>query len=65
MLVLTRKIGESILIDGGIEVCVVSIRGGRVRLGIAAPPKVAIKRDELSPRSKSQPNAPLSVGSSV
>lgn len=36
MLVLSRKVNESIVIDGGIEIMVVEIRGDRVRLGIAA-----------------------------
>jgi carbon storage regulator len=47
MLVLTRKVGERILIDGGIEVEVVSVKGSRVRLGIGAPTGVNIVRGEL------------------
>jgi carbon storage regulator CsrA len=37
MLVLRRKIGERIIIDGRIEVTVLRVLGGRVRLGVAAP----------------------------
>lgn len=47
MLVLTRKMGEGITIDGGIRVVVVQIRGGQVRLGIEAPLDKKIARDEL------------------
>ncbi|MFN9370331.1 MAG: carbon storage regulator [Planctomycetaceae bacterium] len=52
MLVLSRKEGEKILIgsalDGTeIEISVVEIRGGRVRLGISAPRNVSIRRQEL------------------
>ena len=47
MLVLTRKLDESIVIDGGIKITVVEIRGGRVRLGIEAPKEIPIKREEL------------------
>jgi carbon storage regulator len=48
MLVLTRKLNETILIDGGeITIRVVDIRGGRVRLGIEAPQHVRIERQEL------------------
>lgn len=46
MLVLTRKFGESIRI-GGTTVTVVRVVGGKVRLGIEAPPQVSISRGEL------------------
>jgi len=46
MLVLARKLGESIQIGNGIVVKVVEVRRGRVRLGIAAPPAVRIQRQE-------------------
>jgi len=48
MLVLTRKINESICIDGGIEIMVVQVRGNRVRLGFRAPTDVSIQRKERS-----------------
>jgi len=47
MLVLTRKIGERIVIDNRIVVHLVQINGNRVRLGIEAPAGVDIKREEL------------------
>jgi carbon storage regulator len=50
MLVLTRKNGEAIVIDGQIRVTVVAIKGDRVRLGITAPPEVRIDRDEVHQR---------------
>ena len=48
MLVLGRKIGESIQIDGGIRVTVTKVRGGRVRLSIEAPPEMRVLRKELT-----------------
>jgi len=48
MLVLSRKIGESIQIDGGIRVTVTKVRGGRVRLSIEAPPEMRVLRKELT-----------------
>ncbi len=48
MLVLTRKLGESIVIAGNIEVQVVEVEGSRVRLGITAPREVRIRRSELA-----------------
>lgn len=47
MLVLTRKFDEELLIDGNIRVRVLSIDGGRVRLGISAPRSVPVARSEL------------------
>ena len=47
MLVLSRKIDEAIVIDGGIKVTIVEIRGDRIRLGIEAPREVAVWREEL------------------
>src|SRR5262245_21621095 len=47
MLVLTRRVGETTVIDGDIEVTVVSVSGGRVRLGIKAPPYIRVNRLEI------------------
>ncbi len=47
MLILRRKIGERIVIDGRIEVTVLRIRGGTVRLGVAAPRSVRVLRQEV------------------
>ncbi len=49
MLILTRKVGQAIEIGGGIEVSVLSTRSGHVKLGLAAPRNVVIRRGELSP----------------
>ncbi len=48
MLVLSRKVGESILIDESIRVTVVQSANGRIRLGIDAPPEVTVLREELT-----------------
>jgi carbon storage regulator len=49
MLVLSRKVGESILISESIRVTVVqSAKNGCIRLGIDAPPEVIVLREELS-----------------
>jgi carbon storage regulator len=50
MLVLTRKAGESIVIDGGIYVTVTAIDRNKVRIGISAPPYVRIDRAEVRER---------------
>jgi carbon storage regulator len=50
MLVLSRQTGERVIIDGKIEVTVIDIRGDRVKLGIVAPPEVAVHREEVFKR---------------
>ena len=47
MLVLTRKINESIIINDEVSVVVVEVRGDRVRLGIEAPKDVSVHRKEV------------------
>lgn len=50
MLVLSRKLNEALVINGSIEVTVLEIRNGRVRLGIDAPKQVSIHREEVQRR---------------
>jgi carbon storage regulator len=47
MLVLSRKKTEEILIDGGISIMVVEIRGDKVRIGIDAPKHIKVHRKEV------------------
>ncbi len=47
MLVLSRKTGESITVGEGIVITIVAIRSDKVRLGIQAPPDVAVHRTEV------------------
>lgn len=51
MLVLTRKAGEVITIGDNIQVRVLAIKGGQVRIGVDAPRQVSVNREEvLQPR---------------
>lgn len=54
MLVLARKLDNSVMIGDDIEVKILSIRGGMVRLGIAAPKDVAVHRKEVYERMKAE-----------
>ncbi len=47
MLVLARKIGQSIVINDNIEILVIEVRGDQVRLGIEAPKSIPVHRKEL------------------
>ena len=50
MLVLSRKVGEKLVIDGNITVVVTRVAGNRVTLGIEAPNDVRVVRGELQPQ---------------
>lgn len=62
MLVLTRKAGEKIIFPGlNVTLLVVSVTGGKVRLGIEAPPSIKILREELEqPSSRGPQPRPVS-----
>lgn len=53
MLILTRKIGESLLIGDEVEITVLSVRGSQVKLGVKAPKDIAVHREEIYQRIKS------------
>lgn len=63
MLVLTRKLGESIAIDDHIKIRVVQIKGKQVRLGIEAPKDTKIHREEVYLAIQEQNEASVSVDS--
>ena len=54
MLALTRKTGESIILDDEIEIVVVEVKGEQVRLGIQAPKNVKILRKEIYEEIRSE-----------
>ena len=47
MLVLTRRVGEEIVIDGGIRITVTGVQGEKVRIGVTAPESVRVDRQEV------------------
>jgi carbon storage regulator len=47
MLILTRKSGEDIFVDGEIRIVIKEIRGRQVRVGVEAPPEVSVYRGEI------------------
>ncbi|MBN2294272.1 MAG: carbon storage regulator CsrA [Pirellulales bacterium] len=52
MLVLSRKLGEGIVIGNGVELTVLNVQGDRVKLGFKAPEEVSIHREEVHQRIK-------------
>lgn len=61
MLILTRRIGETLMVGDTIEVRVLAVKGNQVRIGIVAPPDVSVMREELLTR-KPQTNQPPAPG---
>ena len=57
MLVLTRKSGQDIVLDGGIRITILSVGRDRVRVGIAAPPGVRVDREEVRRQVAASPPA--------
>jgi carbon storage regulator len=56
MLILTRKPNETIMIGPDITVTVMGVKGNQVRLGVAAPPKVRVDREEIAQRRIDNPD---------
>jgi carbon storage regulator len=54
VLVLTRKVGQSLMIDDSIEITLIEVRGEQVRLGISAPLSVSVRRKELIGRQNGE-----------
>jgi carbon storage regulator len=50
MLILTRRLGESVKVGDEVTVTVLGVKGGQVRLGFAAPKDVAVHREEIYER---------------
>ncbi len=54
MLILTRKLGENIRIGDKIKITILDVKGGQVKLGIDAPPHIAVHREEIYEKIKEE-----------
>jgi carbon storage regulator len=52
MLILTRRVGESVMIGDDVTITVLGVKGNQVRVGINAPKNVAVHREEIYERIK-------------
>lgn len=52
MLILSRRVGESVMIGDDVSITVLRVKGNQVRLGVNAPKSVAVQREEVSERIK-------------
>jgi carbon storage regulator len=58
MLVLTRRLNQSIKIGDNVEVTVIEVRGDQVRLGVTAPRDIAVHRKEVYLQIHAEPKVP-------
>ncbi len=47
MLILTRRISESIIVGDDVTVCILNVKGNQVQIGINAPPEISVHREEI------------------
>jgi carbon storage regulator len=62
MLILTRRVGESVVIGEDVTVTVLGVKGNQVRIGINAPKHVAVHREEIFERIKNGTGRPAGDG---
>ena len=62
MLILTRRVGETLMVGDEVTVTVLGVKGNQVRIGVNAPKDVAVHREEIYQRIKREQSEPGSAG---
>ena len=57
MLILTRRVGETLMIGDEVTITVLGVKGNQVRLGVNAPKDVAVHREEIFERIRAEESA--------
>ena len=61
MLILTRRVGETLVIGDEIRITVLGVRGNQVRMGVNAPKNVAVHREEIYQRIQSEKDSSQTI----
>ena len=58
MLILTRRVGETLMIGDDVTVTVLGVKGNQARVGVSAPKEVAVHREEIYQRIQTEGDVP-------
>jgi carbon storage regulator len=65
MLILTRRVGETVMIGNEVTVTVLGVKGNQVRIGVNAPKDVAVHREEIYERIKREEDLEARSGATI